>query len=344
MSRIFEADRHNFGKCVKRIERASGYWYRKPRSVYWEHLFFGQDSPLKSFFDVVGFNGDRILSEYLFSLNVEFESEWLGFSEEVSADETPISDEHFYSLGILIGYCYLFGIRDLHKYNLVVKKNRLQIIDAEVVLTNLILPNETLLFPFREILFESSAASLLCTDLKKYSARQIEKLFAGYFDVTTAILDNMPAIVSLLERGCQKNHPVRVILKNTKQYRDFLTGMGSVNDFLPEEMIQLKRGDIPYFFKYPGKADLYFISDPGRAQIVSNMPIDLERDINRHSKAPAMLLPSPTAVAKKVATGALYLQRVLSSVVHMRLQDSQGEIVFNESSLNFRGQLFSTSL
>lgn len=341
---MFEADRHNFGKCVERIERASGYWYRKPRSVYWEHLFFGQDSPIKSFFDSVGFNGERTLCEYLFNLNVEVETEWLGFSEEVSADEAPICDEHFYSLGVLMGYCYLFGIRDLHKYNLVVKKKRLQIIDAEVVLTNLILPNETLLLPFREILFESSAASLLCTDLKKYSARQIEKLFAGYFDVSTAILDNMPAIVSVLELSCQNNHSARVILKNTKQYRDFLTGRGSVNDFLPEEMIQLKRGDIPYFFKYVGKPDLHFISDPFKAQIVSNLPVDLERDVNRHSKVPALLLPSPTAVAKKVVTGALYLRRALSSIVPMRLQDSQGEIVFNESSLNFRGQLFSTSL
>ncbi len=340
---MFEADRHNFGKCVERIERASGHWYRKPRSVYWEHLFFGQGSPIKSFFNSAGPNGDRPLSEYLFNLNVEVKNDWLGFSEEVSGDEIPISIEHFYSFGVLVGYCYLLGIRDLHKYNLVVKKNHLQIIDAEVVLTNLILPNETILLPFREIPFDLSAVSLLCSNLKKLSVSQIEKLFSGYFDVTTAILDSLNVITPVLEHECRNQHPARVILKNTKQYRDFLMGSGSANDYLPEELVQLDRGDIPYFFKYVGQTGLYFLSEPDVVETVSKIPSDLDRDVRRHSKSPALLLQAHAAVAKKVATGALYLRRALGSDAPIHLQDTNGEIALKDSSLSFRDQSFSTS-
>jgi len=340
---MFEADRHNFGKCVERIERASGHWYRKPRSVYWEHLFFGQSSPINSFFNSAGSNGDRPLSEYLFNLNVEVKNDWLGFSEEVSRDEIPISIEHFYSFGVLVGYCYLLGIRDLHKYNLVVKKSHLQIIDAEVVLTNLILPNETILLPFREIPLDLSAVSLLCGDLKKLSPHQVEKLFAGYFDVTTAILDSLDVVMPVLEHECQNQHPARVILKNTKQYRDFLMGNGSPSDYLPEELAQLDRGDIPYFFKYVGQTALHFLSEHGLVETVSNIPGDLERDVSRHSKSPALLLQTPAAVARKVATGALYLRKALGSIAPIKLKDSKGDIAFSESSLSFRDQSFSTS-
>ncbi len=340
---MFEADRHNFGKCVERIERASGHWYRKPRSLYWEHLFFGQCSPIKSFFNSAVSNGDRPISEYLFNLNVEVKNDWLGFSQEVSGDEIPVSIEHFYSFGVLVGYCYLLGIRDLHKYNLVVKKSHLQVIDAEVVLTNLILPNETILLPFREIPFDLSAVSLLCNDLKKLSTYQIEKLFAGYFDVTTTILNSLDTIRPVLEHECQNQHPARVIIKNTKQYRDYLMGNGSANDYLPEELDQLDRGDIPYFFKFVGQTKLHFLSEHGLVETVFNIPSDLERDVSRHSKSPALLLKSHAAVTKKVATGALYLRKALGSLAPIQLKDSKGSIVFCESSLTFRDQSFSTS-
>jgi hypothetical protein len=283
-------------------------------------LFFGQNSPIKSFFNSAGSNGDRSLSEYLFNLNVEVKNDWLGFSEEVSRDEIPISIEHFYSFGVLVGYCYLLGIRDLHKYNLVVKKSHLQIIDAEVVLTNLILPNETILLPFREIPFDLSAVSLLCGTLKNLSPCQVQKLFAGYFDVTTTILDSLDAIKPVLEHECQNQQPARVILKNTKQYRDFLMGNGSANDYLPEELAQLDRGDIPYFFKYVGQDSLYFFFEQDLVETVSDITGDLERDVSRHSKSPALLLPTHAAVARKVATGALYLRKALGSIAPIQLQ------------------------
>lgn len=304
---MFEADRHNFNQCVERISRASGFWYRKPRSTFWEHLFFGKNSPLLPLFNSIGSNGTRPLSDYLFHLNVEIDHPWLGYSQEIRSDSNNINLEHFYSFGVLLGYCYLFGIRDLHKYNLVVKENHLQVIDAEVVLTNLILPNETLLFPFKEIPFTSSAASLIMSALNSCTQVQYQKILCGYFDIATVIIDKLDPICSIFEDKSISSHPIRVILKNTQHYRDFLNGLKKDDGFFNEEIIQMKRGDIPYFFKYVGQKNLYYCSTKSSIQSVKTVPSSLLKDINRHSSTLPVLLPSTTEAIKKVATGALWL-------------------------------------
>ena len=120
-------------------------------------------------------------------------------------------------------------------------------------------------------------------------------------------------------------------------------GNGSANDYLPEELVQLDRGDIPYFFKYVGQTSLHYLSEHGLVETVSNVPGDLERDVSRHSKSPALLLPTHAAVTRKVATGALYLRKALGSIAPIQLRDTSGEITFSDSSLSFRDQSFSTS-
>ncbi len=340
---MFEADRHNFGKCVKRIERASDHWYQKPRSVFWEHLFFGRSSPIKNIFDIIGSNGNRPLSDYLFNLDVKIENIWNGYSKEIISESNPILNEHFYSFGVLIGYCYLLGIRDLHKYNLAIKSNSLQVIDAEVVLTNLILPNETILLPFREIPFELSAISLICEDLKSLTSSQIKNIFAGYFDVSSIILENFAALNNTLSHelvSAELEHPIRVILKNTKQYRDFLMGIGSTSDFLPEELAQLERGDIPYFFKRLGDKNLYFLLDSTHQQkSVKNLPLELQRDMDRHARTPETLLPKEISIIKKVATGGLYLQKILRPITALEL-NAACTIKLDQSVLIFKNQKF----
>ncbi|MBL7542833.1 MAG: DUF4135 domain-containing protein [Bdellovibrionaceae bacterium] len=343
MIQLIDADRHNFRKCVQRVERASGHFYLKPRSIYWEHLFFGNKSPLIPIFDLVGRNGDKSLASFIFNLEIEQENNWLGYSREVSRAEVSISPDHFYSFGVLLGYCYLFGIRDLHKNNVVLRKNHFQVIDAEVVLTDLILPNETLLLPFREIPFESSAASLLCSDLKGLDEKQIHSLFSGYFDMATAILDNLEDIMTVFNKEDLSVHSLRVILKNTKEYRDFLSGTGKLENFIPEELTQLDRGDIPYFFKFAGKDELLYLSAPESSEVVSTPTEDLKRDIKRHGKPAAQLLGSSPDLIKKIATGALYMRRIFSFTDDMEWVDKGGLVSLNGSSLNFRNFLFSAN-
>ena len=180
------------------MERSSSLFFRKPRPVFWEHLFFGQDSVLKPLFSEVGANGPFDLGSFLFNLEVEVESEWLGYSREIQRSDTPLTDQHFYSFGVLLAYAYAFGIRDLHKFNLIKTKTHLQVIDAEVVLANLILPNETVLLPFKDVPFEDCGANLLVNSLEQLSADRRRLIFAGHFDLFAVIFKKQNILLEQL--------------------------------------------------------------------------------------------------------------------------------------------------
>src|ERR1017187_4327930 len=146
------ADSHNFGKRVEKIRRARGALLPQPRTVFWEWLFFGKDSPLAEVFHGLGENGELPLSSFLFNLEVEVTEEWLGYSKELLEEKVDhLAPSHFYGFGILLAYTYIFGIRDLHRQNLILTKSHLQPVDVEVVLTKLVLPSETLLLPFKNM-------------------------------------------------------------------------------------------------------------------------------------------------------------------------------------------------
>jgi lantibiotic modifying enzyme len=127
------ADLHNFGQAVQKIGRGSEKVFQKPRPIYWEWLFFGQNSPLSIFFEqsrVQGVNPRQVL----FNLTTEINANYCGVSSEIIGQlGTKTLSSHAYSLGVLLAYCYIFGIRDLHRHNLVKTQAHLQVVDAEVV-------------------------------------------------------------------------------------------------------------------------------------------------------------------------------------------------------------------
>jgi len=319
-------DKHNFGKVVERIVEASGTKYRKPRTVYWEHLFFGTNSPLKSVFSEAGPNDDRPLSDYLFNLDVQIEHPWLGYAAEVKKSYQPINDRHFYSLGVLLGYCYLFGIRDLHWGNIIIQDDHLQVVDAEVVLVNLHLPHETILLPFKDIKFQSCGASLVTKNLDLFSQSQKEIIFSGYFDAANRILDYRESILEILKGEELKQQPVRVIIKNTAVYRAFSESKLAA-EMIPEELAQLDRGDIPYFYKNLGSEDLLFLGRQYYAEKVRLTDETAIKDAQRHGVPPETLLGSHKALKSKIATGALYLQKVFTPSDLVLKDASAGKIV-----------------
>jgi len=305
-----DADKHNFGQLVKPMERASFLFFRKPRPVFWEHLFFGQGSPLESLFSEMGENAPFDLASFLFNLVVEIESEWLGYSKEIKTADVPVTEQHFYSFGVLLGYTYAFGIRDLHKFNLIKTKSHLQVIDAEVVLTNLILPNETILLPFKDVPFEDCGASLLIDSLEQLSTEQRRLIFAGYFDLFAVIFKKQKALVDCLTTiQCQA--PIRILVRNTRIYSNHLNGKSKIQDLLEEEQLQLERGDVPYFFKRLSDDRLYWISSENRNAASVKSLESFKSDVDRHAQPVSILLGTPEAVEKKMAQGALFLQRKL---------------------------------
>ncbi len=330
----FEADRHNFGKAVKVQSRASGEWFQKPRSIFWEFLFFGKLSPLNPFFNEIGSNGSTPLSKYLFNLEVEHVSAWSGMSREVVNQSTEATLEHFYGFGVLLAYSYLFGIRDLHKYNVVMTSSHLQAIDAEVVLTNLILPHETVLLPFKDVAFETSALSRLAPSIAEITQAQREQLFAGFIDLFEASMGKFDDLKQRLTT-CELNDvPVRVIIRNTAPYREHLAGRAMISDILPEEKNQLDRGDIPYFCKFLGDDALYWVA----SSTYSLRPVaDLGpflADVHRHAMPPDVILGSPAQIKQKLVHGLLFLQRKMG-ICETRFQLSHRSLNLSESQLTF---------
>jgi hypothetical protein len=311
MQKIIDADKHNFGQFVKPTERASGVWYCKPRPLFWEHLLFGKDSPLAVCFSDRGENGDAAPGTYLFNLDVEVKNDWLGFAKEVKqvSIHSPTL-QHFYAFGVLLAYAYALGVRDLHKNNLILTETHLQVIDAEIVLTDLILPNETVLLPFKDIAFDRCGANSLAQSLSDFSTNDRRQIFAGYFDVFAILHRRQKEIQTTLENATL-TAPIRVIVRNTRVYKRHQDGTTQIHGLLAEERVQLERGDIPYFFKKCDDGNLYWLSSANGAESIVSSFGEFGPDIARHAQIPAKLVGAPTTIERKMIQGAFLLQKLL---------------------------------
>ena len=325
-------DKHNFGQQVKPCERASGTWFQKPRSVFWEYLFFGKESPIKEHFAVRGENGTRPLSDYFFNLEVEIDNPWMGYAKRVDS-YVGNGDrlEQFYGFGALIAYAYFFGIQDLHKGNVVRTDTHLQVVDVESVLTHLILPHETLLLPFKSVDFNNSAISHLVSDYREILLGECRSIFSGYFDLCSILLNQLVEIKATLENASIQDHPVRVILRDTSDYRRILESGDYATALLPEEATQLKRGDVPYFFKYVGTSSLGWLKTQDETAVVKENARRLVTP--RHAQAADMLLSSYLNLERKMHTGALFLIQKIGPSAHIEVDYQKCTLVISSEGI-----------
>ncbi len=311
-------DLHNFGRRVTHVERASGSFFQKPRSVFWENLFFGETSPLERIFSSGENLGSRASYEDFgkphFCLELQFtDASEGGLSRAIDSSEL-LNENRIQAIqrfGWLLAYCYIFGIRDLHRGNLVLTSRGLQPIDAEVVLTKLVLPHETLLLPFKSNSFASSGIGQLFPSPDSISPGDTVNLLRGYFACFEAIIRCRPAILSALNEIVREySHvPVRHILRDTADYRSW--GKESEREFFPEELVQLERGDIPYFFKFIGSPHLYYYSSADGDYSEVNVPARFKPGADREALHPETLLSESRIVYELLPSGALFLARSL---------------------------------
>lgn len=322
------ADRHNFGQHVKPMERASSLYFQKPRTVFWEWLFFGVDSPLARYFSSVGENSGFSLAPAIFGLEVDRESEWAGTAKAVLASDAPVTPAHFASFGTLLAYAYIFGIRDLHSGNLIRCVDRLQVIDAEVVLARLVLPHETLLLPFKDTPWSQCGLSLLAANPAELSAESKRLIIAGFIDAL-AVFHRAGTTISRVLRAGDLSAPVRLVLRNTREYAGILAGRIE-SGLLEEERAQLARGDIPYFFKRVGGPELFWMPavEPNGAKQVAVVQDHTRHavDVDRHALSPEQLLEPASEVEKRLVHGLLFLRK------HLQLAES-AEFIWRERSL-----------
>lgn len=328
---LHQGDPHNFGQRVTATNRASGTYFQKPRPVYWEWLFFGATSPLKKCFDTQGERGTKV-SENLFNLDVQIKTLTSGESRSVEAANLPYATaRHAYSLGVLLAYTYIFGIRDLHRHNLVMTPTHLQVIDAEIVFARLLLPYETLLLPFKEISASEAGVGHLLVDAesKMISSEAARSMLEGYCDTFSCTIQARSLLLAEFETRRDElcKIPIRHILRDTVNYRR-TSSKSQATPFCEAELAQMARGDIPYFFKFIGDPELLEYSDAVGTPQQVRVPDAFIRAVNREAVEPTELL-SLARLESNFPTGLLFLakhQLVSEGTTKLRLNGALLEI------------------
>ncbi|MGE3263108.1 MAG: hypothetical protein AB7K68_15105 [Bacteriovoracia bacterium] len=316
--------------------------FQKPRPIYWEWLFFGKDSPLSFFFKNSTFSASP--AQTIFNLEIEMGADFKGSSREVRASMGPSTGSHLYSLGVLLGYCYVFGIRDLHRNNVVKTETHIQVVDAEVVLSRLLLPHETLLLPFKEVDADLCGASSILS-LAIVSSEQIEIVLRGYYDVLSCITSNLAGIQRVFEdqQATFKKIPIRHILRDTIHYRLAFQKPPEIPLF-DSEVEQLGRGDVPYFFKFVGEAQVHAYSDQHDNYLPVTLPAVFEKGAAREASLVSELLNSGR-IASLMPTGFLYIAKLLSNDKGCSLSNSDFSVQVrgSEVSASLGGRTFSSA-
>lgn len=313
-----DADAHNFGQQVTHLRRGSEIYFQKPRPVFWEWFFFGVDSPLKSALDGPT-TATPPIQDGIFNLNVEMGEKFSGISKGIIEVDTSEIDQksHAYQLGGLIAYCYLFGIRDLHKGNVIRTKNHLQVIDAEVIFSKILLPNETLLLPFKETTFEICGARKSFANPEVLSTESICDILRGYFDLFLTVINSHESVTEVFSsyKDQMLKIPIRHIMRDTAHYRKWRENkiMPSVV-FCDDELLQLERGDVPYYFKFLDDPRLYSYTSSDGDYTPITAPEAFLKGVERDAFNPLELLSIDRIQRELLPTGSLFILKKLSPV------------------------------
>lgn len=255
MSKAMVGDFHRFGKCV----RQNGPRFLKPRSGYLEFLFFDPSSPLSVFLD-------RLLPDRI-DFKISCTQTWECEAEDISIWKVGNPPANLARTAAHWAYLALqFGLTDLHCGNVFVTRRGLQPVDLELAfepVTNLVetgLINHPSTPPSRAGFFGQ---------LGPYSIDGVNLVDEFLSQVSRGNELAKPLGDRLWEE--MEKQPVRRILRSTEEYRAALAS-GSFDRFWPEEVLQLKVGDIPYFFNVHPDPQIFYFSTPDHIEpVVSPM-------------------------------------------------------------------------
>jgi len=321
----FCPDPHNFGRRVQIYECDGTRVFSKPRTVFWEWLLFGSDSVLRgSLEQVISRNrlshgsGQSSFADVIFGLDIKKLESNSGFVVGVNLRvASPGSfEKDFSSFGVILAYCYVFGIQDLHFENILLSEKRPQVVDAEVVFSKLLLPNETLLLPLKASTYPICGMSSVCggSGVQLSPDHAVEVIV--HFIQTLLILSqfSQEILAQLFKyQSTILQTPVRVILRDTRKYRDHLNEDFEV-PLMREEQLQLERGDIPYFFKLVGRNELFYCTDKQWSiSSVESIHEKFQETVNRAAVNPIELLDEKRIQITPVRFATLPRERELRS-------------------------------
>jgi len=269
-------DSHNFGRRVSLVGRR----VEKPRTVRWEWLVLGADSPLRRFLDQAALEDGLGPDAFGFLPSLEFfrgRTRGGGGVERVSLKPLPrpstagkraLAD----AVGRAIALFSWLGVADLHWENLVLglgPRGRLVFapLDIEIILSDLSLPTETKLLPDADP--EVAAICRHAAGVRRvlpYLGKPVEAAtlvrMASAYSRMLAFLDRRAgAIATVFERLPKlSDTPIRVCLRGTDEYVRARSAP-VWPPLLDAEAEQLARGDIPYFFRLYGRPGIHYFAN-----------------------------------------------------------------------------------
>lgn len=248
---MYLGDVHNLGKAV--TDTGTGFIF-KPRTVFWEWLFLSSDSPLRKTLRNIDQTSDADITSFLPSLKFlkVDEKPFLLCGEVEKLKLSPVNEFGSYEskcLGGLLALCAYFGITDIHKDNILMgydSRGRFicSPIDIECVFEKLELLSQN------QIVASKDASKKIigffeCTEKDTH----LDLLCESFIKTLHLLSKNSDEIYNtLLSIDDILKAPVRAVIRPTHEYVSYLSGENHDIGFSDEEMIQLKRGDVPYFF------------------------------------------------------------------------------------------------
>lgn len=272
-------DSHN-GKCVSLVQRGITKVVNKPRCVFWEYLFLDQTSEFRKFsrsntdiqFDEILGNVGYFSSDQYFSGDASFISQSVKSNNDLS------------KIGELSAVALAFGFGDLHNSNLVNDtRNNLQIIDLECVFSRYDLLQSTLIAPAKWNVDNSKTLlEKFCINQRsKLTWQQLYQLLSSFIVVTRQLINHREAMVSHFQsqNKTYAQYPIRILLRPTAQYQQAIKNDNFSNDFMLEEIEQMERGDIPYFWGFLGGRNIFWNDyNDARELISTNAKVESLRE------------------------------------------------------------------
>ncbi len=270
-------DSHNFGRRVVVGARR----VRKPRTLLWEWLLLGADSPLRRALSEAAAADGLGEDAFGFLPTLRFYPARGGERREVerielvplprlsSAGRGALADV----VGRALGLMSFLGVGDLHWENLVLGRDRrgntvFGPLDVELVLDDFSLPTETRLVPEADPEYGPTYAHaagvrrVLPYLGKPVPAPELVRL-AGAYRATLVLLERHAPSIAACIAGVPGvgETPIRVTLRGTDEYAR-ARSEPVWPPLLDAESEQLARGDIPYFFRLSERPGIHYFADP----------------------------------------------------------------------------------
>jgi hypothetical protein len=264
-------DSHNFGQKVVR----QGDWVLKPRPLFWEMLLLNSQSPLRKFTSLKA-NSARVINPFEWFPDLQFEfspnSTLLSSGRVEYFDNniiTPAEEiESSKAFGALLANIFFWGITDLHVQNIgwgICKKQKKMVLfplDIESIFFPIELISQTYFLKTR--INNHSYVGIKNIESFKTNPALMLETFSQVIDFYLRFKDELLIELSKLE---MQKYPIRCILKNTSIYGDHIAGSGEDLVFFKEELEQMDRGDVPYFFTYIGETKIFYLTKNGEKSV-----------------------------------------------------------------------------